>query len=75
MYYKLTKILLGIGLTLGITFGQSAWDAIHITENEEGFGTRALAMGSAYTALANDYSGIYWNPAGLASLEKSGITI
>ena len=59
--------------TIGMVNGQSAYDAIHITENEEGFGLRALAMGGAYTALANDYSGIYWNPAGLGSIDKIGI--
>ncbi|MEE8340676.1 MAG: hypothetical protein V3R52_01115, partial [Candidatus Neomarinimicrobiota bacterium] len=67
--------ILAIG-TLFITArvsGQSAYDAIHITENEEGFGMRALAMGGAYTALADDYSGIYWNPAGLAAIDKTGI--
>jgi opacity protein-like surface antigen len=56
-----------------MVYGQTAFDAIHITENEEGFGMRALAMGGAYTALANDYSGIYWNPAGLGSIDKTGI--
>jgi len=67
------KMNIGLLLTIGLVNGQSAYDAIHITENEEGFGTRALAMGGAYTALADDYSGIYWNPAGLGSVEKTGI--
>lgn len=52
---------------------QSAADAIHIMENEIGFGSRAMAMGGAYTAVANDYSAIYWNPAGLASIPGGGI--
>ena len=33
---------------------------------EIGVGARAMAMGGAYAALANDASGIYWNPAGIA---------
>ena len=66
------KLTLGILFTFGMVSGQTAYDAIHITENEEGFGMRALAMGGAYTALANDYSGIYWNPAGLGSIDKTG---
>lgn len=69
----MTKLIFGILFTFGIVSGQSAYDAIHITENEEGFGTRALAMGGAYTALANDYAGIYWNPAGLGSIDKTVI--
>jgi len=31
-----------------------------------GVGARALGMGEAYTAVTNDISSIYWNPAGLA---------
>lgn len=31
-------------------------------------GTRAMAMGGAFTALANDLSAIYFNPAGLTKL-------
>jgi hypothetical protein len=35
-----------------------------------GVGSRASAMGSAYVALANDASAIFWNPAGLARLNS-----
>ena len=51
---------------------QSAAEAIHFLENEIGFGARSLSMGGAYTSLGNDPSGMYWNPAGLASI-KSGV--
>lgn len=33
-----------------------------------GVGVRALAMGRAYTSLANDVSSIYWNAAGLTRM-------
>jgi len=32
-----------------------------------GFGARALGMGEAYTAVSDDISSVYYNPAGLAS--------
>ena len=33
---------------------------------EIGVGARATALGNAYTAVSNDPSSIYWNPAGLS---------
>ena len=35
-----------------------------------GIGPRANAMGGAYTAVANDPYALYWNPAGIASLDQ-----
>ncbi len=39
-----------------------------------GVGARGLAMGGAYTALADDASALAWNAAGLSSLEKRELT-
>jgi hypothetical protein len=36
-----------------------------------GVGGRALAMGEAYSAVANDASAIFWNPAGIASVKEN----
>jgi long-subunit fatty acid transport protein len=35
-----------------------------------GVGGRALAMGEAYAAVANDASAIFWNPAGIANVKN-----
>ena len=40
-----------------------------------GAGARALALGSAYTALGEDADSLYWNPAGIAGLEKRQVTL
>jgi len=37
---------------------------------ELGVGTRALGMGGAFTAIADDASAQYWNPAGLAKVKR-----
>jgi hypothetical protein len=39
-----------------------------------GIGPRALALGSAYTAQADDGSGFYWNPAGTAFLARPQVS-
>jgi hypothetical protein len=37
-----------------------------------GVGARAIGMGGAQTAVLGDLSTLYWNPAGLSRLEKTG---
>lgn len=40
-----------------------------------GVDARAAAMGDAYTAIANDASATYWNPAGLAGSGKNSVIL
>lgn len=40
-----------------------------------GAGARALGMGGAYTAISDEADAIYWNPAGLARLEKRQVSL
>ena len=39
-----------------------------------GVGARAAAMGEAFTAVTDDSTSLYWNPAGLARLEKGELS-
>jgi len=41
----------------------------------ESLGSRALGMGGAFVAVADDPSAVYWNPAGLASGQPAGLTL
>lgn len=54
-------------------FAQSPDEAIELLINESGFGDKAKAMGNSFTAVADDYSAIFWNPAGLTQLTGSEI--
>lgn len=38
-----------------------------------GVGPRATGMGSAYVAVSDDATAMYWNPAGIAGIEKNEI--
>ena len=38
-------------------------------------GSRAIGMGGAFVAIANDATAIYWNPAGLSRISKSEATL
>ena len=57
-------------LFISLIRSQTASEAIHLIENEMGYGARSLAMGGAYTAMGSDPSGMYWNPAGLANIKN-----
>ena len=37
--------------------------------NLNGMGSRAVAMGGAFVALADDFSAAFWNPAGLSNFK------
>ena len=65
------KIIFIISIVSSMTlFGQFAEDAAALLENQYGFGAKSIGMGSAFTAVSDDYSAIYWNPAGLAQIKK-----
>jgi len=40
-----------------------------------GVGARAVGMGETFVAVANDPSAIFWNPAGLASLQRREVAV
>jgi hypothetical protein len=40
-----------------------------------GIGARGVAMSAAYSAVCNDASAIFWNPAGLTRIENSSVLL
>lgn len=68
MKYRFMKFL-SIAVVLGsinTSMGQDGRAGMPGAYLHMGVGARALGMGRAYTAVANDVTAIYWNPAGLA---------
>ena len=66
--YLITTLLLLTSLSIGQELSGKAGSFVDI-----GFGPRAVGMGNAYVALANDASSIFWNPSGLTSVENIGV--
>ncbi len=63
-------VLMTIVCSIGTpAFGQFIEDALRFSTPGLGVGARALGMGGAYVGVANDYSALYWNPAGLSQLQ------
>ncbi|MFQ6605770.1 MAG: hypothetical protein ACE5D8_09500 [Fidelibacterota bacterium] len=65
-------ILLVLSVSL---MGQTAADAMRLFIPESGPGIRAQALGQAYLALADDISGLYWNPAGIGQVKTPRFTL
>ena len=44
-----------------------------VLDRFSGVGARALGMGGAFVSLSDDFSGLFWNPAGLARVERGEV--
>ncbi|MDI6778638.1 MAG: PorV/PorQ family protein [Bacteroidota bacterium] len=63
-------VLIPFNIYAGTGIGKYAGEFISI-----GVGGRALGMGGAYTALANDVTAGYWNPAGLSKINYPQLSL
>jgi hypothetical protein len=70
-YIILILAALFLGSFIGHASGVYRMGTTAATFLEIGVGGAGLAMGDAYVASASDISAIYWNPAGLAMMEKN----
>ena len=70
----LNKVVIGIlfasALLLVFSFESNAQEEILFVGEELGVGARAMSMGGAYVGVADDYSAMYWNPAGLGQIRR-----
>jgi long-subunit fatty acid transport protein len=71
-----TSVLAALALTAGpavaqLSLGEQRAGTSSGQFLKIGVGARAVGLGESFVAVANDPSAIYWNPAGLASLQRS----
>lgn len=67
--------LMLLSLTALLCTGASAADKYAAEFLKIGAGARAMGLGGGFTALADDASASYWNPAGLLFLEQSELLL
>jgi len=70
------KRMIGVSLALLMVLSAVAWaDGIGaFSAFKNGVGARALAMGGAFVAVADDATAAVWNPAGLAMIDDTRLT-
>ncbi len=55
--------------------GEVHFDALNGSDLGMGVGARAIGMGGAFVAIADDPSATFWNPAGLTDLKGSQLLL
>lgn len=74
MWCLLGAFMITLVLFLGFFSRQAGADeAIQLAESF-GIGARAMGMGGAAIAVSEDFSALYWNPAGLAQVRRIEIS-
>ncbi len=61
-----------LGLLVSFLFAGVAWAG---NVDTYGVGAKATALGGAFSARADDFSAMYYNPAGIAQLKKPQISV
>ena len=63
-----------VALLLGCAVVASAQEERSI-DNFAGVGVRAMGMGGAFAGVADDFTAMYWNPAGLAQINRREVRV
>jgi len=68
---KIHKITIAlIFFVLNFALSQYPDDALRYSALNFGVGARAIGLGFSYIGISDDYSAIFWNPAGLAQIRR-----
>jgi len=74
---KLLTIIIGIGFLVTVFADSVLANGSGTTAAnflKLGVGARAAALGDAFTVIVDDSTSLYWNPAGLAKMEKGQLS-
>ena len=66
--------ILAIAL-LCVWVGGAAAQEERAIDNFAGVGVRAMGMGGAFVGVADDFTAMYWNPAGLAQMQRREVEV
>jgi long-chain fatty acid transport protein len=67
---RFLKLVVVLGLVLGLSNGLYS-NGLNFNSN----GSKAIGMGGAFIGLADDYSAIFWNPAGMIQMKETQLSI
>lgn len=73
MRFRILFLIVVAGVVTG--YAQYPEDALRLASPGIGIGPRAVGMGSAFLPLADDYTALFWNPAGLGQLNMREVTV
>lgn len=72
MLIRITLLAITIALSAAATsHAEVQFDALNGSDLGMGVGARAIGLGGAFVAIADDPSATFWNPAGLTQVERS----
>ena len=71
----LAILMFSVNARLGAAFSENDTGTSGAQFLELGAGARASGMGGAYSAVADDPSAVYWNPAGLNRINRKSISV
>ena len=67
---RMITLVITLSLGTSLASAQFAEDVLRLSQYGLGVGGRSLGMGNASVGGAEDYSALFWNPAGLAQLRS-----
>lgn len=75
LHLKHKVLILAIATLFLMPHAVNAQEEIFFLGEELGVGSRAMGMGGAYVGVSDDYSAIYWNPAGLGQIQRMEVNV